>query len=143
MTLLEPSTTSLGLDRLHFDRGIPGFEALTEFSCECWGGEGSPYTLLTATDRPDVQFVVVSPSVFFPRYRPSVPAVLVQMLGLKGPDDAHLEVILTLGRRPEEATANLLAPLVVNHATARAVQAVLGGPDWTVRVPLTDADFAG
>ena len=39
-------------------------------------------------------------------------------------------VILTLHSRPEQTTANLLGPLVVNARSGQAVQAVLSGSGY-------------
>ena len=45
-------------------------------------------------------------------------------------------VILTLHSRPEDTTANLLGPVVVNVGNGQAVQAVLSGSGYEPQVPL-------
>jgi flagellar assembly factor FliW len=48
-----------------------------------------------------------------------------------------LLVILTLHSKPEETTANLLGPIVLNPGTGRAVQAVLSGSGFDPQTPVT------
>jgi len=45
-------------------------------------------------------------------------------------------VMVTLGPSPAEATANLLAPLVINRHTLEAVQTVLVSSGYDVRSSL-------
>jgi flagellar assembly factor FliW len=51
--------------------------------------------------------------------------------------DLTLLVILTLHSRPEQTTANLLGPIVLNPDTGRAVQAVLSGSGFDPQTPVT------
>ena len=46
-------------------------------------------------------------------------------------------MVVTLGDTPEQATANLLAPVLVNHRTQRAGQYVLSDADLPMRAPLS------
>lgn len=121
---------------LRFPTGLPGFPTARSFRAERWGGEGSPFVLLACTDGVPARFVIVPPAIFFPDYRPPLDADVLRAVGLDDAADADVWVILTLGSRPEEATANLLGPLVVNAAAGLAVQAVLPGRGWDPRAPL-------
>ena len=48
-------------------------------------------------------------------------------------------VVLTLSDTPADATANLMAPVLVNHRTRQAGQYVLTDVDLPIRAPLSDA----
>ncbi|MST32777.1 flagellar assembly protein FliW [Acidimicrobiaceae bacterium USS-CC1] len=122
------------LSTIRFPQGIPGFGTLREARCEPWGGDESPFVLLSA-EEPSVRFVVAPPHIFFPDYRPEVPADIRADLALAD-GEGLLLVILTLGSGPADTTANLLGPLVVNPATGRARQAVLNAAEWSPRTPL-------
>lgn len=130
MTVVAPTPT---LTRLV----LPGFPELRDLRCEPWGGEGSPFLVLSS-DTPPVRFVVVPPKVFFPDYKPEIPAEILSDLRLRT-DEGLLLVILTVGRTPEETTANLLGPLVVNSDSGRARQAVLNPAEWSARAPIAPA----
>jgi flagellar assembly factor FliW len=97
--------------------------------------ETAPLFLLRSLDEAGLEFVVVPPHVFFPDYAPELDDASVERLGLTDPGDALLLVVLTLGERVEDATANLLAPIVISQSQHRAAQVVLQG-DWSLRAPL-------
>ena len=68
--------------------------------------------------------------MFFASYEPTFGADVYQAVDASGPDDVFVLVILTLHSRPEQTTANLLGPLVVNARSGQAVQAVLSGSGY-------------
>lgn len=79
---------------------------------------------------------MVSPAPFFSDYAPVLDDVSVARLDLRDADEALVLLVVTLGARPEDATANLLAPIVVNQRTRHAAQVVLNGQDFSLRAPL-------
>ena len=121
---------------LEFPAGLPGFPGARAFRAERWGGDTSPFVLLTCTTGVAARFVIVPAGVFFPEYHPELDGEALRAVGLDDQADADLWVILTLGSCPEEATANLLGPLVLHTAAGLAVQAVLPGRRWSPRTPL-------
>ena len=126
-----------GFSVLRFARPVPGFEERPrEFALEGWGGEGSPFSLLRCVGDPELAFVVTHPAVFFPDYEPELDDATVDLLGLESADDALVLVVLTLGMRVEETTANLMGPIVAHRRTGVAVQAVLSAPGLDTKVPL-------
>jgi flagellar assembly factor FliW len=61
----------------------------------------------------------------------------VELLGLTRAEDALVLVLITVTDRAEDATGNLLAPIVVNLVTMRAAQVVLPtAPVEDLRRPL-------
>ncbi len=98
---------------------------------------------LRSLDDDGPSFVVVPPAMFFEDYAPEVHEEVVAALGTEHEDELFVLVVLTLGDRADDATANLLAPLVVNHRTRRAAQVVLDDLDLPLRAPLTPARHAG
>jgi flagellar assembly factor FliW len=74
--------------------------------------------------------------VFFPDYAPELDDDTVDRLGISTAEDVLALVIVSLGANPAEATANLLAPLVINRHTLDAAQTVLVSSGYDVRTPL-------
>jgi len=136
--VLAPSPEETETPLLVMDGGIPGFPDARHFLLVPWGGEGSPFCLLRCVDTPEGQpdFVVVPPTVFFPDYACDLDDGTVERLGLLTAADVIVVVIITLGDRPDDATANLLGPVVINRRTRRAAQVVLAGSGYQVREPL-------
>lgn len=127
--LLETS-----LPALTFVGGLAGFPASERYQL-VEVAEAGPLFRLVSLDEPGLEFVVAHPAAFFPAYAPVIDDGSAQRLGLVDADDALLLVVLTLGADVAQATANLLAPLVVNQRDGRAGQVVVLG-DHSVRAPL-------
>jgi flagellar assembly factor FliW len=125
---------------IRFAAGLPGFPHVHGFQLKPWGPPGSPYLLLASMDDPDVGFVVVPPWVFYPDYEFDLDDATAERLGLREADDAIILAVVTLRDRPEEATLNLLGPIVVNCQSHEAAQVVLPTTNHSVRAPLA---FAG
>jgi flagellar assembly factor FliW len=91
----------------------------------------------------ELSFVVVPPGMFFADYTPEVDDDLVAELGVESAEDVLLLTVVTLGDDPSAATANLLAPVVVNHRTRRAAQVILDDAALPLQAPLAPASDAG
>lgn len=91
---------------------------------------------LRSLDDPDISFVVVPPHVFFDDYGPEVDDATVAALELSGAEDLLTLVVVTLGETLADATANLMAPVLVNHRTLKAAQVVLDDVALPIRAPL-------
>jgi flagellar assembly factor FliW len=91
---------------------------------------------LRSIDDPDLRFVVMPPHAFFDDYAPEIDDSVADELGANGAEDLIALVVVTLGDSPDDATANLLAPVLVNHRTRRAGQYVLDDTDLPLRAPL-------
>jgi flagellar assembly factor FliW len=95
----------------------------------------SPLFLLRSLDVTGLEFVVVPPALFFPGYAPEIDDASAARLGLVDAEDALVLVVLTVTDDAGTATANLLAPVVLNQRTRAAAQVVLA-EDWPLRAPL-------
>jgi flagellar assembly factor FliW len=105
--------------------GLPGFPDARRFLLVEWGEAGSPFSLLRSLDHEQLEFLVAAPVVLFPDYEPEVDDAHAEALGLTSAEDALVLVLVTVAERAEDATANLLAPIIVNVHTLVAAQIVL------------------
>jgi flagellar assembly factor FliW len=121
---------------IRFAAGLPGFPHFHVFQLKPWGPPGSPYLVLTSAEDGDVGFVVVPPWVFYPDYEFDLDDSTAERLGLAVADDAIVLAVVTLRDNPEDATLNLLGPIVVNRHTHEAAQVVLPTTSHSVRAPL-------
>jgi flagellar assembly factor FliW len=133
---LSASATDLDIPELSFPAGLPGFPDSRRFALVWWGDEDGPFSILTSLDQSGLEFLVVPPLAFFPEYAPELDDDTCERLGLESADDAIVLVIVTIGEDARAATANLLAPVVINRHTREAVQAVLVDGDHPLRAPL-------
>ena len=123
------------LPTLELVDGMPGFTHLRRFALVRLDELGLLFAL-RSLEQPELRFLVVPPAPFYPDYEPELDDDVVARLGLTDPQEALLLLVVTPGERPEDATANLLAPLVVNARTASAAQVVLGDTGLPLRAPL-------
>ena len=90
---------------------------------------------LRSVEDPSLRFLVVPPHLFFPDYAPVVDDASVAALGIEKADDVLLLVVVNPGDTAGAATANLLAPVLVNTVSRQGGQVVLN-EDLPVRAPL-------
>ena len=133
-TASEEAETAL--PSITFVSGLPGFPQLRDFVLVRIGDAGSLFAL-TSLAEPDLRFLVLAPGgVFFPDYAPEVDDEALSLLEVRDPSALLVLLVVTAGSGLSDATANLLAPIVVDQSTRRAVQVVLNGSGLPVRAPL-------
>jgi flagellar assembly factor FliW len=137
--VLEGANVSADIPELHFRAGLPGFPGERRFALVRWGANEGPYSVLVDLDDTDIRFLVAPPALFFPQYEVDLDDQSVGILGLQDAGEALVLMIVTLGEKPEDATANLLGPVVINTRTREGLQVVLPEAGWTTRVPLLAA----
>lgn len=123
---------------IEFVTPLPGFPDLTRFALVELAEDGS-LAALRSLEEPGVRFLVMPPSRVFPEYAPVIDDETAARLEISGPDEVLLLVVVNAGGGVDEATANLLAPVLVNVATRRAQQIVLDDPALSLAVPLVAA----
>ena len=131
-----PAPPASELAELNFRFGLPGFPGGRRFTLVRWGDENSPFSILADLDDAGVRFLVVPPTCFFPDYAPELDDATVAKAGLESAEEALILVIVSLGETAQDATANLLGPIVVNLRTLEGVQAVLATSDYGTQVRL-------
>ena len=123
---------------LHFPRGLIGFPHWNRFVL-LPHDPGSPFGFMQSADDPDLALTVIDPREVEPSYVARVRASELSEIGLNTPQQAEQAVVLavvTIPRDVRRATANLLAPLIINPASRQGVQVVLEGSPYSVRCPL-------
>ena len=115
--------------------GLPGFADVHRFALVRLD-EQTPVFLLRGLDDEAAQFVVVPPGAFFPDYTFELDEGTAQDLGVRSSDDVLVLAVVTVREPPDAPTANLLAPVVLNHRTQVGYQVVLSTSSHSVREPL-------
>ena len=113
---------------------MPGFPGRTRFALVRLDEDGVLCSLKSVED-PELRFLVVPPAVFFPDYAPEIDDSVVSALDIERAEDVLVLVVVNPGEQASSATANLLAPVVVNTVSRQATQVVLS-EDLPVRAPL-------
>jgi flagellar assembly factor FliW len=119
-----------GLPTITMAVPMPGFPAHRDFALVRLNEDGLLYAF-TSTEDPELRFLVAPPEPFFPEYAPEIEDEVFAALNTKDPDRLLLMVVITAG--VDETTANLLAPILVDRDSMRAMQVVLSGSGLPVR----------
>lgn len=140
----SPAGDDPGRQVVEFVEPIPGFPDERTFSLAPLG-EDAVLFVLRSLRTPRLRFVVMPPAAFFPDYQPAVDAQDVAALGdlagrVTGDGEPEVElqvlVIVSVTDSITDATANLLAPIVLDPASGRAMQVVLNDARLPLRAPL-------
>jgi flagellar assembly factor FliW len=120
---IEPHDLGVGAEcAIHMPLGLLGFEQCKRFALVA-SPEEEPFLWLQSAGEPKLAFLVVSPFVIVPSYRPEISDEDARFLGLEGPEGTLIFNIVTV-RGPREATVNLKGPIVLNRRTLVAKQVI-------------------
>lgn len=114
--------------QLTFREPLSGLGSFTDYDLAPLEGAAGTYAL-RASERPEVRLYVVDAAQYMPDYAPD--------LGDAAADEGLLLLVVT--PHVEGATVNLLAPIVADLATGRAVQVIVADDISKVQVPLRRA----
>ena len=86
----------------------------------------APFLWLQCLDKSDLAFVVIDPRCFLPDFQPPLLSKVMQEMEVEQPEDLKLLAILTIpSGKPQEMTANLMGPVVINLKTRQGRQLIL------------------
>jgi flagellar assembly factor FliW len=122
--------TSVDLPTISMAVPMAGFPAHQDFALVRLHEEGLLYALTSIKD-PEIRFLVAPPEPFFPDYAPELENEVLATLNTKDPDRLLIMVVISAGA--DETTANLLAPIVIDRDSRRAMQVVLTGSAMPLR----------
>jgi flagellar assembly factor FliW len=112
-----------------------GFPEHRRFGLARLDEQGMICDLRSLEDR-DLSFVVVPPDLFFSGYAPEISEATAARLEATTAEDLVVLVVVTLGAGLADATANLLAPVLVNPRARLAAQVLLDDLTLSLREPL-------
>ena len=126
----------MGLPTIDMAVPMPGFPAHRQFVLVRLNDDGLLYAF-TSIEDPELRFLVAPPEPFFPDYAPEIEDEVFAVLNTKDPDRLLVLVVITAG--VNETTANLLAPIIVDRDSRRAMQVVQQSSGMPVRAVMNRA----
>ena len=104
--------------------GIPGFRDYKRYVI-LQKKETVPFFLFQSMDDPNLSFVVLDPTIIFPEYTVEKADLEKAVQWELDTEEISCFVIVTIpSGTPEEMTANLLAPLVINNKRREGLQLI-------------------
>ena len=108
-----------------FPSGLVGFPSHRRFVV-LEVGEASDYQWLQSAEEPNLAFVLVDLQALGTDYQVEIPDDSLRELDVQGADALSLLAVVTIPTdEPQQASANLRAPLVVNLRTRKGKQLIL------------------
>jgi flagellar assembly factor FliW len=94
----------------------------------------APFLWLQCLDKADLAFVVIDPRCLLSDYHPGPLSQAMRELEVKNPEDLKVLAILTIPPgKPQEMTANLMGPVVINLKTRQGRQLIVDDPRYNHR----------
>ena len=99
----------------------------------------APFLRLQCIDKPDLSFLLIDPAFIEPQYRTYVEKADVNKMYIQpGDDNSVVLVVCKIAKEGKDITANLVAPVVINHTDMQGVQLVLLDSPYDVRHSLAE-----
>jgi flagellar assembly factor FliW len=118
-------------DVITFDEGLVGFPACKRFVV--MENEAlSPFRIFQCVDQRSVGFLVIDPRNIVKNYNRSIPEYAWKTVGVSEASDRLALAISIIGSVPEESSANLQAPLLINYKEMKGRQLILTGTRYSV-----------
>lgn len=100
---------------------------------------GIPFKWFQCIDDGSLAFVIVDPRVFKEDYKAEISFEEAERLGITGPGDAVVYVLVTIPHdSPRDITINLRAPIVINLKTRKAKQVILDDDMYPIKYKVFD-----
>lgn len=123
------------------DNGLMGFENYKKYTILYdSGADGQPnISWLQSVEEPGLALPVISPFLVKPDYNPVVEDEVLKPLGELNEENLAIFLVLTVPSRPEEVTANLKAPVIINADTRQGCQIIVENKDYVIKYKVYDA----
>lgn len=112
-------------DIIIFSDGIPGFEGLNKYIIIENPDKDVPFNWLQCVEDVDLAFVIINPFIFKEDYEFDLPQNAIEKLHIKSHEDINIYSIVIIPEDVSKMTANLAAPIVINHVEKRGKQILL------------------
>jgi flagellar assembly factor FliW len=125
-----------------FPEGLLGFEDYTSFALIEENDE-TPFKWLQSLQEPDLAFVVIQPDLFLEEYKPMLTKEDLLEIDITDATDSLTFLIVTIPpKHPEEMTANLQGPVIINAKKKKAKQYISRNDSHVIRKRIIDAGAA-
>jgi flagellar assembly factor FliW len=120
-----------------FDEGLLGFEDYHRYIV-LNPDDGGPFRWMQCVDDENLAFVIIEPLSFMFEYDVEIADSDADFIELTRAEDAVLYVLVSIPANPQEMTANLQGPLVVNVKNRKARQIISTNRRHSVKVKILD-----
>jgi flagellar assembly factor FliW len=120
---------------IDFEEGLPGFPQIRKFAVLEFE-DVKPFQYLQALGDPPIALLIINPFLIDPSYEFQLSAMDMEEIQSTQAGGVVIYAVATIPDNPEEATLNLMAPIIINEKVHRGKQVILLDTKYTVRHPL-------
>jgi flagellar assembly factor FliW len=120
-----------------FKEGLPGFPQIHRFVV-LELDKLKPFQYLQALDDPPIALFVINPFIVDPTYEFRLTDSDMEDLNSANSAELAVYAVATIPEDPNEATLNLMAPIVINDKDRCGKQVILHDSKYSVKHPLFD-----
>ena len=121
---------------IEFPEGIPGFGHITAFAF--MQELGTPFVWMQAVDEAALSFIVIEPENFVSSYDLVISQSDLECVGASDCKDLKVLFVVTIPDNPEDMTANLQGPIILNLKNRKGKQAISLSEKYHVRHRIVD-----
>ncbi|MFS1514796.1 flagellar assembly protein FliW [Chengkuizengella sp. SCS-71B] len=115
-----------------FTQGLLGFEDVKSYALLQLDQE-IPLTYMQAVEEQDLNFIILDPFQFFKDYNVELSNEIQKELDIKEPSEVAIWSLVSIQDNLENATCNLIAPIVMNIRTKQGKQIILHNSSYTTK----------
>lgn len=121
-----------------FEEGIPGFDHLKKFAVVSIP-KTDPIKWLVSLEDENVALPIIDPWIVRLDYHVDISKKDVQDLNIEKEKDVSVWCVVVIPKeKPDDATINLLAPIVINMKNGKAKQIIMETDEYTIRHRIKD-----
>lgn len=128
--------------KIVFAHGIPGFDELRNFVLLQPDPE-VPFTFLQSLEDGELSFILTNPFAFYPEYEFVLPDTTKEELNIENESDCSIWSIVSVKESIQDATLNLLAPVIIQDKEKIGKQIILQGTPYRTKHALIRDDAGG
>jgi flagellar assembly factor FliW len=118
-----------------FKEGLPGFPQIHRFAL-LELDELEPFRYLQALDDPPIALYIINPFLVEPGYEFKLTESDMEDVGSSNASELTVYSVATIPEDPNDATINLIAPIVINEKALCGKQVILHESKYSVKQPL-------
>jgi len=123
---------------INFKEGVPGFPQIHRFATLEFE-DLKPFQYLQALDDPPIALLIINPFVVDSGYKFQLSNSDMEDIQTTNPEDVAVYAVATIPDNAEQATINLMAPIVINVKRRCGKQVILHESGYSVKHPLFKA----
>ena len=121
-----------------FEEGLLGFGDYHRYVILNASEQNSPFRWLQCLDDGNLAFVIIEPLNFMFEYDIEVSDSDQEFIGLTRGEDAILYAIVSIPANPQNMTANLQGPLLINVVNRKGRQIISSNPKHQIKTKILD-----